>query len=534
MAGRSSGSKRFASLGPSATRGRLAILAAFRATMPVIVFVALSVFPEPIPHDRVATLLGAQIAFGFASVMIAARQRVATTSMIVWASIVTDILVIGALVHVTGGPGGPLTFLFALEAIAVSVIFAASAGVRVFGAGLAALAVLEVMRPASAPPRFTDVTGTLLVTAIAVALIAFNQREARRRELELAAIRRIALDIQDSLALEEILGDLCRGVVNDLRFSAAAVLLRDRDSTDLVCAASCGIHGVTAARIPLRGALAAAITSGQIVIVSGDKARADGEVSALLGPRGYIAVPIGSEGVLVVTRVARRGSFVRMRGQGRVRANELEPLMSLAQQASLTVANARLHAHVAAMAVTDPLTELANHREFQRVLHHESERQRRYTSAAGHHMSVLLIDIDHFKSVNDRFGHPAGDEVLRVVARALRTAVRSFDVVARYGGEEFAVVLPETDEEGAHEVAERARRAVAALDLVAHGKRVKVTISIGAATAPEDGMTPAQLVSAADTALYRSKATGRNRVTHAVALGRRVPSITRRRGRRSA
>jgi diguanylate cyclase (GGDEF)-like protein len=498
--------------------------------MPVVVLMALAFSGDPVNGARVASLLTAQIAFGFASLTLAVRHQPAMTTVAVWTSILVDLFVIGSLVRATGGPGGPLTFLFAVESVAVALVFSASAGMRVFGAALAVLAFLEVARPAVAAQHLAEITGTMLVAAVAMTLIAYNQRETRRRAMELATIRRIALDIQDSLALEEILGDLCRGVVNDLRFTTAAVLLRDRDRKDqLVCAASCGVHGVTAP-VTIRGGLAQAADHGRLVIVSSAEAQVENELSALIGPRGYLALPIGHEGVLVVTRAGHRRRAWPLRGQGRVRAHELEPLMSLAQQASLTVANARLHSHVAAMAVTDPLTELANHREFQRILTHECERQRRYGSGgAGHRLSVLLIDIDHFKSVNDRFGHPAGDEVLRAVARTLRGAVRSFDIVARYGGEEFGVVLPETDDDSAHRVAERTRQAVNDLGVVAGGKRIKISISVGVATAPEDGMTPAQLVAAADAALYRAKAAGRNRVTHAMDLGRRVPSIGRRR-----
>jgi diguanylate cyclase (GGDEF)-like protein len=239
---------------------------------------------------------------------------------------------------------------------------------------------------------------------------------------------------------------------------------------------------------------------------------------------------MAAEGVLVVTRAPSGRAFVRRRS-GRVRAHELEPLMSLAQQAAIAVSNARLHEHVSAMAITDPLTELPNHREFQRVLAAECERQSRYSSlrAPGHNLSVLLVDIDHFKAVNDGHGHPAGDHVLRNVAVALRHAMRAFDLVARYGGEEFGVVLPETDERGALHVAERARDAVSRVVHTIDDASLRVTVSIGVATAPDDGMSPAQLVSAADAALYRSKAAGRNRVTHASSLDVGVRSLVRRR-----
>jgi diguanylate cyclase (GGDEF)-like protein len=178
------------------------------------------------------------------------------------------------------------------------------------------------------------------------------------------------------------------------------------------------------------------------------------------------------------------------------------------------------------MAIRDPLTKLVNHGEFQRVLAREAARAERFTKADGHGPSVLMIDIDRFKALNDRFGHPAGDAVLASAARAISGAVRSFDVVARYGGEEFGVVLPETDSEGACQVAERVREAVRKqVEVPGKGGRRIVTVSIGVASAPAEGKTPAELVMKADDALYRSKEAGRDRVTAASLLGTRTRKV---------
>jgi len=536
VAGRSSGSDAAerlsaAAFGHSATRGRLAVLAAARSTLPVGVWVALSVTPAATDHTRVALLLTAQIAFGFAALALSAGRRAEIAAAAAWISIVADLVVAGTLVWLTGGLAGPLTFLLGLEILAVGVIFSAATGMRVLGAAAVVAGVVEVMRP-SGDAGLAAAVGIFAVAVAGTGLAALMQREARRRALELATIRGIALGIQESLSLSDILGELCRGVVEHLRFTTAVVLLKERDG-ELACAGAHGLRGARSASVAIRGGIRDALETGRVVIVGGDQARSGGELTSLLGARGYIAVPMGEEGLLVVTRVAG-GSQLRRRA-GRVRVHEIEPLISLAQQAALAVANARLHEHMSAMAVTDPLTGLANHGEFQRALAFECERHDRYSSlrAEGHHLSVLLLDIDHFKSVNDRFGHPTGDEVLKAVAAAIQTAVRSFDIVARYGGEEFAVVLPETDVEGAMRVAERAREAVATLQFAFGGRPARVTVSIGVATAPEAGVTPTQLVTSADAALYRSKAAGRDRVTHANA-GSRIRSIAHRRAARSA
>jgi two-component system, cell cycle response regulator len=164
------------------------------------------------------------------------------------------------------------------------------------------------------------------------------------------------------------------------------------------------------------------------------------------------------------------------------------------------------------LAHTDPLTLLLNRRALTERLAAEVERSRRYSSA----LSLLMVDLDHFKDVNDQHGHLVGDVVLRAVAEVLQQAVRSADVVARYGGEEFVVVLPETPLSGARVFAERIRAAIAAFPFAAdagHGP-VQVTASVGIAVFPSDGVdSVGDLLARADEALYRAKSAGRNRVS---------------------
>ena len=151
----------------------------------------------------------------------------------------------------------------------------------------------------------------------------------------------------------------------------------------------------------------------------------------------------------------------------------------------------------------DALTGLANRRAFDAFLLEAFNRARRY----GRQLSLLTIDIDHFKSYNDSFGHPAGDEVLRGAARVLAHVARESDLVARLGGEEFAIVLPETGVVGAYALAERVRESVAALKL----RRV-VTVSVGVATLAGSTPTAEALLEESDTALYTAKSNGRDRV----------------------
>ena len=165
-----------------------------------------------------------------------------------------------------------------------------------------------------------------------------------------------------------------------------------------------------------------------------------------------------------------------------------------------------LNLSLEAMAVTDGLTGLWNHRAFQQKLTEEFDRSKRYHTS----LSLVFVDVDKFKPFNDTYGHPAGDEVLKQVARLLQSAARTTDCVARYGGEEFVVVLPETDETGAQDAAERIRLAVEQ----AAWKQRAITISGGVASIRPDTENPAMLIKEADQALYVSKEFGRNRVTH--------------------
>jgi diguanylate cyclase (GGDEF)-like protein len=172
-------------------------------------------------------------------------------------------------------------------------------------------------------------------------------------------------------------------------------------------------------------------------------------------------------------------------------------------------ARVRLREELRGRAETDPLTGVGNRRRFHQALEAECNRFSRYKVP----VSVLMIDLDFFKEVNDQFGHPAGDAVLCRVAQQLQGSIRKSDILARYGGEEFAVLLPATMEHGARIIAERIRVTIEQQPIEVDGFRIPMSVSVGVASLSKAGYTsPETLVKNADMALYQAKAAGRNRV----------------------
>jgi diguanylate cyclase (GGDEF)-like protein len=199
-------------------------------------------------------------------------------------------------------------------------------------------------------------------------------------------------------------------------------------------------------------------------------------------------------------------------------------LADFAVQAAVAVENVQLHEEAERLSLTDAVTGSWNYRYFERRLEQELERSRRF----GRLFALLLLDIDHFKMVNDRHGHQVGDEVLVELTRRITAIVRDIDTFARYGGEEFVLILPETNLVGGIAVAEKLRGAVAAAPFATRpdGAGVRLSVSLGIACYPEHATSTAELLRAADTAMYEAKRRGRNRVMTAGPT--LVPAPTRR------
>lgn len=189
---------------------------------------------------------------------------------------------------------------------------------------------------------------------------------------------------------------------------------------------------------------------------------------------------------------------------------EVRRVLDIAEHpASVVVDNARLHEGTKRLAITDGLTRLFNHRHFYELLEQEFHRTKRYKTQ----LSMIMVDIDFFKRINDTYGHQVGDDILKDLAQVISQEVREVDLLARYGGEEFAILLPQTGIGQTMAVAERIRAGVESHHFMTPEGKIRITVSLGVAGYPESAVdNHAQLVQEADAALYRAKAAGKNRV----------------------
>jgi diguanylate cyclase (GGDEF)-like protein len=494
---------------------RLGLLLPVRACLTVAV-AALAVWSP----GQIVISAGSALALALAYLGVAlvgellARAIPATRVTVHRLLVVADVVVLFAAL-VPSGPPQTTAALLVVPLVAVTLLASLRSGVRV---ALWATGLLLAVRARSFAGLIDGwrggqlhpgpLTGTImLIVALWGATLcagwfgAVKERELRRAKRELGALSDMAVAMETVEDVDDILDALLAGV--EAGFAPVrAVVLWDGDGVVHLRRRGPG----PAAPVPHSGwadqVATTAWTERVPVPVRALDAAADPVLSSLLpGPGRFVVGPLGPDD-------QRRGVVVmdvgRRLGAERLPARTLATFGQFDHHVTLVLRNARLKAEQERLARRDGLTGLYNRRAFDEAIVGEVNRSAR----SGDPLALVILDIDHFKQVNDRRGHQAGDDLLRQVGEVLERSVRAGDVAARYGGEEFALILPACNAANAARVAEKVRSAVAVTTGLSG-----LTLSAGVAAMPQHATDPATLVRAADDALYRSKKDGRDRVS---------------------
>jgi two-component system, cell cycle response regulator len=418
--------------------------------------------------------------------------------------------------YVGGGSSGPARYLVFVYLTAVTLLGSYRTGIKVaLWQSLLQLSIFYAQKgrilqsigsAAQAHTQWYRLVAFILalwaLTLTTASLAAVNERELRRRRFELEQLAQMGRDLEDAndpLSVGDVLLEALRDTFGFARMAlfevteASPRMLTSRGLVDAI---------VTDFSLGDRSVLRLADERRETMLVDQIDEVVDPWLAAIMpDARNLAVVPLVADGVVGVLVAETAG-----RGGARIERRVVATTERYAGHAALAMRNANLLAKVQRMAVTDGLTQLANRRAFDGSLDRELGRAARTDGR----LSIVLLDIDHFKLLNDEHGHVVGDAVLRHVAAALAACGREYDTIARYGGEEFAAVLPGCSSGLALQVAERLRIAVQDA-----ASQVQVTASAGVATYPYDGIDVASLLSAADRALYASKRGGRNQVRSA-------------------
>lgn len=329
--------------------------------------------------------------------------------------------------------------------------------------------------------------------------------ELERSQARLEMIYENSRVLASILDPDQVIRELMRIMVLTLQYSTCAVIFRNRNGQIYYRArVSNGTDYFAPKAIdPTQASLiVSAFESSEAVRIRDLNGRED-YVPVHARSRSAILIPLTSHGKTKGLLVAEATEIDRFRER------DEQLLTVVGRSAALALENAELHKRTEELTSIDELTDTFNYRYFVRKLQEEKKRAVRYSLP----LSLIMVDIDWFKKLNDAYGHEVGNLVLRQLSRIIKDCVRDVDIFARYGGEEFAIILPQTPEQEARVIGERIRAQVerTILDAGAAGK-LKITVSVGISSFPENGKSQEELVSIADQALYRAKGSGKNLV----------------------
>lgn len=428
-----------------------------------------------------------------------------------------DGLFLGWLTYATGGANSPLRFLLFAHLVTVTLLASYRTGLKIalwhsllvlvaFYAQLAGF-----IPPVEVAPGTTEVAQTPFHRMAVYNLIAFwfvaiatavysaiNERSLRKRGFDLEALAALATELDQVTDSAGAAKRLVSVASETFSFKRAAVLVLSHEKLKIAAARGCDERPQS--ELLLDEAIAESRETMRPTVAGKLDARTNPALASLFPEmKRILIVPLIVEnqwvGALVAEGSTKRGY--------RVDDSVLEVVEQFASHAGLALSNVWLLEQVQKLADTDGLTGVANRMRFDEVMTAEIKRSQRN----GEPLGLLMLDIDHFKALNDRHGHQTGDEMLRKLASTIQEISRDFDTIARYGGEEFAVILPTADLAAAARAAERIRYEVERMD-----GSVPITVSVGAASCPRNATDADSLVRVADEALYEAKRAGRNQV----------------------
>jgi diguanylate cyclase (GGDEF)-like protein len=480
----------------------------FAAVVLIVLCVQLAPGTLP-PHPRalLPLTLGLLVAGAVAGAVVTARP--ATMLRVLRVMVVLDAAYLTVGSHLTGGTSSPLQYAIVLHLGAVTLLASAYTGLL--------LAVLDTLLvtglrggaaagwwPETAPAhggspgqRLVIFLVVLWIVALSTAAISVvNRRELRRRRHDLDALSLLTERVERAARPAAVAQLLLDAMVSTYGLKRGVVLSVLDERLSLLASSTVPASGPPEGSSP---AVERAHLDEQTLLVHRPESSGEPWLAALLpGAGSLLVVPLMADDRPLGALVVEPGGTVRH--QRRL----ITGLERSAAYGALALRNAWLMESVQRLAATDGLTKIANRRAFELTLERELARATRNAE----YVSLVMVDIDYFKQLNDTLGHQAGDEVLRKAAARLAHECREFDTPARYGGEEFAIVLPGCGPEQAVEIAERLRLAVGTVV-----GTTRVTASAGVATFPAHAADAESLVRTADEALYASKRTGRDRTT---------------------
>ena len=480
---------------------RLAVLQATR------ILAAIAVLGVPaVLGDTTADLWPLALGYVGLTVVVEGFRRFArvATPWLVTSMLLADGVFLAFAVSLTGGARSPLLFLMFLDVLAVTLLASYRSGLKIavwnalllfMGQAAVRAGVIHAKNPASDRQAALGAAAFLAVAVAAAAFSAINERALRDSRSRLAALVELDVALERARTPSDVGGVLARHAVK-LGFCRAVVV-------------TCSANGWERSACDRNENLTtedAAAPSGPELDAARD-ATAPRLVKQLDRDDTLNELLPGASNVMVVALVAD-GDCLGVVGaewgpeRPRIGVVTTEAMSQACAHAALALRNRSLLDEVERLAAGDPLTGLANRRVLEDALYREVERAWRTNGS----VSFVVLDLDHFKEINDTEGHLAGDKVLRDVATALASGTKGFDLAARFGGDEFAVLLPGCERHDGPVVAERLRRLAA--DAMPSGRS---SISAGVATLPGDAMDAEGLVAAADRALYTAKREGRAR-----------------------